>query len=136
MANPSVVIRDLTTKECEALLREHTHGRLAFSFRDRVDVEPIHFVFDDGWIIGRTGQGTKITVLHHHPWVAFEIDEVQSPFEWRSVVAKGTVYMLDPNGSATDEVARDRAIAAIDARLFCRHSLRRSDDGSGLWPVA
>ncbi len=113
MAKPSLVIRELTTPECEALLRQHTHGRLAFAFRDRVDVEPIHFVFDEGWIVGRTGPGTKLTVLHHHPWVAFEIDEVQSPFQWRSVVAKGTVYMLESNGSPTDEAARDRAIAAI-----------------------
>lgn len=113
MAGVTPVFRELTRAEAEALLRRHTHGRLAFAFRDRVDVEPIHYVFDGGWIIGRTGPGTKLTVLHHHPWVAFEVDEVQAMWTWQSVVAKGTVYMLEPDGSQYDAAARERAIDAL-----------------------
>ena len=39
--------------------------------------------------------GTKLTQLSHHPWVAFEIDEVRGLFDWRSVVVKGTVYFAN-----------------------------------------
>jgi nitroimidazol reductase NimA-like FMN-containing flavoprotein (pyridoxamine 5'-phosphate oxidase superfamily) len=80
------------------MLRAHRFGRLAFSFDGRVDVEPLHYVFDQGWIFGRLAAGTKLDVLRHHPWVAFEIDEVTSDTaNWRSVVAKGTVYFVGEN---------------------------------------
>lgn len=99
MTSSAPVFRDLEFREIEAMLKEHTYGRLAFTFRDRVDIEPIHYVYDDGWLVCRTGAGTKLTQLAHHPWVAFEIDEVRGLYEWRSVVIKGTVYLVEPDGS-------------------------------------
>ena len=36
-------IRDLDFAEIEAMLQSHRYGRLAFTFRDRVDIEPIHY---------------------------------------------------------------------------------------------
>ncbi len=102
------VFRVLSRRDSEAVVRAHHYGRLAFAFRDRVDIEPIHYVHDDQWIVARTGEGTKLTVLTHHPWVAFEVDEVQSMFSWRSVVLKGTVYMLDED--AADPTVREHAI--------------------------
>lgn len=107
MPNTAPAFRDLDFNEIESMLKAHTYGRLAFSFRDRVDIEPIHYVYDDGWLVCRTGPGTKLTQLAHHPWVAFEIDEVRGLFEWRSVVVKGTVYFVEPDGTAElDERAR------------------------------
>jgi nitroimidazol reductase NimA-like FMN-containing flavoprotein (pyridoxamine 5'-phosphate oxidase superfamily) len=88
MATPVPVFRDLDLAEIEAMLKEHTYGRLAFSFRDRVDIEPIHYVYESGWLVCRTGPGTKLTLLEHHTWVAFEIDDVRGLFEWRSVVVE------------------------------------------------
>jgi nitroimidazol reductase NimA-like FMN-containing flavoprotein (pyridoxamine 5'-phosphate oxidase superfamily) len=95
MTSSLPLFRDLDFNEIEAMLKEHFYGRLAFTFRDRVDVEPIHYVYENGWLICRTSPGTKLTQLAHHPWVAFEIDEVRGLFEWRSVVVKGTVYFPD-----------------------------------------
>jgi len=92
MTSSLPVFRDLEFNEIDAMLKEHNYGRLAFTFRDRVDIEPIHYVYDNGWLICRTSPGTKLTQLAHHPWVAFEIDDVRGLFEWRSVVVKGTVY--------------------------------------------
>ena len=77
MPTTTAVVRDLDFPEIEAMLKSHRYGRLAFSFRDRVDIEPIHYVYEAGWLYGRTSPGTKLTVLAHHPWVAFEIDEVR-----------------------------------------------------------
>ena len=88
--------RELTPEECEALLAVNHVGRLAFSFKDRTDIEPIHYVFDNGWIFGRTAEGSKLDTIGHHPYVAFEVDEVHAIFDWRSVVAHGTVYLLSP----------------------------------------
>ncbi len=96
------VFHVLERAECEALLASQHVGRLAFTFRDRVDIEPIHFVYADGHIYGRTQYGTKVNVLAHHPWVAFEVDEINAMFEWRSVVVHGRITFPDPDGSPYD----------------------------------
>jgi nitroimidazol reductase NimA-like FMN-containing flavoprotein (pyridoxamine 5'-phosphate oxidase superfamily) len=92
----------LDRAECEALLTSQHVGRLAFSFRDRVDIEPMHYVYANGHIYGRTQYGTKVNVLAHHPWIAFEVDEITALFEWRSVVVHGRIEFPDPDGSPHD----------------------------------
>lgn len=107
------VFRDLDFTEIESMLMAHTYGRLAFTFKDRVDIEPIHYVYEAGWLVCRTGPGTKLTQLSHHPWVAFEIDEVRGLFDWRSVVVKGTVYFVEPDGSPALDEAWQSAIESL-----------------------
>ncbi len=101
MTAPAPRIRTLDLRECEELLAAHHVGRLAFSYRDKVDIEPIHYVYSEGWIYGRTGEGTKLRTLAHNRWVAFEIDEVDGLFDWRSVVVKGALYLLAPSADET-----------------------------------
>jgi len=98
----------LTLDEIESrafLARQHL-GRIAFTLHDRVDIEPISYSFDGDWIFGRTSMGTKLSNLAHHPWCAFEADHVVGPFEWTSVVAKGTFYLLDPEEGSPDLYSR------------------------------
>jgi nitroimidazol reductase NimA-like FMN-containing flavoprotein (pyridoxamine 5'-phosphate oxidase superfamily) len=113
MAESTPTFRDLDFHEIEGILQSHVYGRLAFTFRDRVDIEPIHYVYVDGWLVCRTAPGTKLTQLSHHPWVAFEIDEVRELFVWRSVVVKGTVYFVQPDGHAVTDEAWTQALAAL-----------------------
>lgn len=98
--------RELTIQECHSLLARHNVGRLAFTLHDRVDIEPINYVTDGEWIFGRTSVGTKLSTLLHHPWCAFEIDEVRDLFDWDSVVVKGTFYLLDPEQGSPDTYRR------------------------------
>ena len=44
-------------EECEDILARNTVGRLAFALQDRVSVLPVHYVYEDGWIYGRTSAG-------------------------------------------------------------------------------
>ena len=88
----------LTDRASRTLLGRHGAGRLAFTFKDHVDIEPIGYVLDGDWLYGRTSRGTKLIQVKHHPWVAFEVDEIEGPFDWRSVVVHGTVYFLNPGG--------------------------------------
>lgn len=113
MTSSAPVFRDLDFGEIEALLKAHTYGRLAFSFRDRVDIEPIHYVYHDGWLVCRSAPGTKLTQLAHHPWVAFEVDDVRGPFDWKSVVVKGTVYFTEPDGTAANEERWRSSVEAL-----------------------
>lgn len=100
------LIRELTADESRALLKHHLVGRIAFSLNDRVDIQPIHYVFDEGWLYGRTSHGSKFATLAHHSWCAFEVDEVRDMFDWDSVVVKGHIELLDPELGSPDAYAR------------------------------
>lgn len=105
--------RDLDGNEIEQILARNHVGRIAFSFHDRVDIEPIHYVYADGVIYLRTEPGSKLETLAHSPWVAFEIDEVRGPFDWQSVVAHGTVYVLQDAGPPSARASYHTAVAQL-----------------------
>jgi nitroimidazol reductase NimA-like FMN-containing flavoprotein (pyridoxamine 5'-phosphate oxidase superfamily) len=109
--------RELDRDECDAILARNHLGRIAFSFKDRVNVEPVHYVYQDGWIYLRSAPGTKVMTVAHNRWVAFEVDEVEGFFDWRSVVARGTIYLIDPEGSDLDIRAHTEAVELIRAVL-------------------
>jgi uncharacterized protein len=119
------VFRELNRDECEALLAVSHVGRLAYTFHDRPDIEPIHYAFENGWIFGRTAEGSKLTTIGHHPFVAFEVDEIHSIFEWRSVVAHGTVYVLDKESDSPRATEYGRALELL--RRFLPATLKSDD---------
>jgi nitroimidazol reductase NimA-like FMN-containing flavoprotein (pyridoxamine 5'-phosphate oxidase superfamily) len=129
MDQPQTAFRDLPFAEIEEMLRSHRYGRLAFAFRDRVDIEPIHYVYEEGWLYCRTAPGTKLSVLSHHPWVAFEIDDVEDLFRWRSVVVKGTVYFVEPDGSQALDETYEHTLAAL--RRLVPEALTEGDPTPG-----
>lgn len=91
---------ELSREDCERLL-ERTHvGRLAFALHDVVDVVPLGYHFENGWVYGRTSPGGKLTTLDRNRRVAFEVDEVGGQYEWQSVVLHGSFYLLDPASDA------------------------------------
>jgi uncharacterized protein len=106
-------IRKLTPPEIEAMLQRHRVGRIAFTDGRRVDIEPIGYVYDDGAIFGRAAPGTRMTALRGRPWVAFEVDEIRSPFDWQSVVVKGSVYVVEPGDAMPMREHYEKALQAI-----------------------
>lgn len=111
MTTPTM--RNLTGPEMEAMLRRHNVGRLAFTDGRRVDVEPIGYVYDEGAIYGRAAPGTRMTALRGQPWVAFEVDEIRGHFDWESVVAKGTVYIVEPGQSMPMREHYEKALRIV-----------------------
>lgn len=110
-------IRNLNRTEMETLLRRHTVGRIAFTDGRRVDIEPVNYVYLEGALYGRSTQGTRMRALTGHPWVAFQIDEIRSSFEWESVVVKGTVYVVEPGAVAPLRDQYEKALQAIRSVL-------------------
>ncbi|HJP84679.1 MAG TPA: pyridoxamine 5'-phosphate oxidase family protein [Gemmatimonadaceae bacterium] len=94
-----VVFRDLPRAEIEEIISRNHVGRIAFAFHDRVDIQPISYVYERGWLYGRTSEGEKIATMKHNQWVAFEIDEIKDAFDWRSVVIHGSFWRIHPLGS-------------------------------------
>jgi len=109
----SPTFRELSATEMHELLARNHVGRIACSFHDRVDIEPISYVFADDAFYMRTEPGSKLATLAHAPWAAFEVDEIRGPFDWRSVVAHGTVYALEDAGSPEARATYRAAVARL-----------------------
>jgi len=111
-ANP--IIRELDREACERILARNHVGRLAYARQNRVDIEPLNYVFHEGWIYGRTSHGTKLEATGYEWWpVAFEVDEVEEVFRWRSVVVHGGFYTLDEQGPAWEAAEWQRGIELL-----------------------
>ena len=105
--------RELSPDEVEVVLARNEVARIAFAFHDRVDVEPIHYVYDDHWLYGRTSPGRKLHTLAHHSWIAVEVDEIEGPLDWRSVVIHGRFYIIDPDHSPEAEAEYRHALGVL-----------------------
>lgn len=120
-ANPAVAsptgiaprIVTMRPSACIRLLERHTVGRMAYTFHNRVDIQPIHYVYGDGWLFARTSHGGKMTTIRHVPWVAFEVDEVRDVFSWKSVVVHGTVYTMERDGGPFERKLWSKGIAQL-----------------------
>ena len=108
------VFRALSPRECRTVLARNVVGRMAFTLRRAVDIEPVHLLLDGDWLYGRTSDGTKVRALAHRPWVAVEVDEVDGPFDWFSVVVHGTFWPLPEDGSPLQREGRARAIELFE----------------------
>jgi nitroimidazol reductase NimA-like FMN-containing flavoprotein (pyridoxamine 5'-phosphate oxidase superfamily) len=109
------VFRDLSQNEANELLDRNHVGRIAFSFRDTVDIRPIHYIRSEGWLFGRTSPGDKLITLRHNQWVAFEVDEISGPLDWKSVIVRGTFYSLNEEGSVHDVRLYHHAVVAVQS---------------------
>ena len=98
----------LAPDEIERLLQRHHVGRLACTANDRPYVVPINYAYDGGYVYACSALGRKIEMMREQPLVCFQVDEVDGPADWRSVVAEGVYEEL------TDERQRRAALAKIN----------------------
>jgi len=110
--------RTLDRDECLAILARNHVGRLAYERQGHVDIQPLHYVYDDGWLYGRTSYGAKLDATGTTWWpVAFEVDEVEDLFSWRSVVVHGGFYTLADDGVEVHEEAWRHGVELLRALI-------------------
>jgi nitroimidazol reductase NimA-like FMN-containing flavoprotein (pyridoxamine 5'-phosphate oxidase superfamily) len=86
----------LDVEQCWALLASAEVGRLAVAAAGDIDIFPINFTLDDGTVLFRSAEGTKLIEVVMSGRVAFEVDgyEPDHGQAW-SVVLKGVAKVLD-----------------------------------------
>jgi len=86
----------LDVQQCWELLAENEVGRLAVAAAGDVDIYPLNYVVDDGAVVFRSAEGTKLVEVVLAGRVAFEVDgyDPDRGRAW-SVVLKGTAELLD-----------------------------------------
>jgi nitroimidazol reductase NimA-like FMN-containing flavoprotein (pyridoxamine 5'-phosphate oxidase superfamily) len=105
-----VTTRALKPKRMTEVLTRHHVGRMAFTLHDRVSIVLVNYLFSEGWIYSRMEMGTDLVTLLHNRWVAFEVDEVDGLYDWRTVSVNGSVQFLSDGPSMIE--ARDFKAAA------------------------
>ncbi len=97
------MIGRLTHEQIETVLKENVLGRIGCSAGKKTYVVPVNYVYDGKFIIAHSVMGLKIDMMRKNPQVCFEVDEMKSFTNWKSVIAWGEYQEL------TDE--RDRYYA-------------------------
>lgn len=101
------MIGKLTNEQIEEVLKENVLGRIGCNDGEKNYVVPVNYVYDGKFIIAHSVMGMKIEIMRKNPNVCFEVDEMKSFTNWKSVIAWGEYQELSDQ--------RDRSIAM---RLF------------------
>ena len=105
LPTPSALAGAAESARCGRLTIDESAGR--------IELLPIHYVYHDGVIVGRTALGTKYLTWLVRGDVVFEVDESDGLFDWRSVVVRGTATVLRARGTGDARDAYQEALAAI-----------------------
>ncbi len=109
---------ELDEAQCAKLLASASLGRLALNVGDVLDIFPVNYAIDEGRILFRTSEGTKLAELTIHPDVVFEVDDVGEKEAW-SVVVRGSAKTIDREDDAfrAERVAAPSTLPSIKTRI-------------------
>lgn len=88
--SPVTVVGD---DEAWKLLGSVSLGRLVTYFGGQLEIFPVNFAVQDGTLLFRTAEGTKLFTTVMNDQVLFEVDDHTVAEGW-SVVVRGTAQML------------------------------------------
>ncbi len=109
-------IRALSSLQSHFVLSRNHVGRIAFVGDGRIELIPVHYVYSNGVVVGRTSAGTRRALGAPVPDVVFEVDEPESLFDWRSVIVRGSIDFMAPD-LPSDRGAYLRAVRVFQTLL-------------------
>lgn len=119
------MIGELSVLEIEALLHNEVIARIGCHTDGHTYVVPVTYAYDGEAIFGYSPEGLKLTMMRENPKVCVEVDHIDDPATWRSVIAHGTFQEL--SGAAAEEAIRKIrarfASQTISATGFPSHGL-------------
>jgi len=108
-----VEVRPLTRDDSLALVQRHHMGRIGIGLHDLIRVELTPYVYADDWIYIRAKIDGDFEIITRHPWAAFEVDEVDSIYDWRSVEITGVIQILSSNPDADHRFEYEQAVRIL-----------------------
>lgn len=93
MAEQNEVVKVLNEDECYQLLTSQELGRIVVRRKDDMDIFPVNYVVDQGYVYIRSAEGNKVFTVALNSDVLFEVDHVDVETAW-SVVIKGNAKLL------------------------------------------
>ena len=104
------MLGELNQDEIERILRTQQVGRLGVTDGERVYVFPVCYGYDGGSLYLVSRMGLKVQLMRVHPAVCLEVEVIESPAHWRTVMVHGRFEEV----AASAE--RDAALALIAAQ--------------------
>jgi len=102
----------LTDLQIESLLKQQITGRIACHADGTTYIVPINYVYNAPYVYSHSANGKKIGMMRKNPEVCFEVDDIQSIFNWKSVVAWGRFEEV------TDMDEKERLMQGIIHRIM------------------
>lgn len=82
-------VEDMPLEEMRALLSRIGYGHLGCAREGRPYVVPMHYAYDGECLYLFTTEGMKTGFIEANAEVCMQVEEVDSPSSWRSVMATG-----------------------------------------------
>ena len=98
--------------ECEAVLQRACFGHLAFLWEGHADVQPIRYVWLDGWVYFRADRRLR-KVIGHSPWLVRSVTELQDAMHISSVIVRGGCYETERTGTMLGDANALLGIVAL-----------------------
>lgn len=95
--NENTTVHTMETSECLELLGENYIGRLAYISWGTPHINPITYYHDaeEKCILSYSAPGFKIDAMEKQGSVAFQVDDIRSIQQWRSVLIQGRFEQLE-----------------------------------------
>lgn len=97
----------LTAAEIDHVLRRQHIGRLGVASEDRVYIFPVSYGYDGEFIYVVSQDGLKVKLMQRRSEVCFEVEAIDSPTVWRTVLVHGSYEELHYDEN------RERALSLI-----------------------
>ena len=108
-----VDVQPLSRDDSLALVQRHHMGRIGIGLHDLIRVELTPYAYADDWIYVRAKIDEDFEVISPHPWAAFEVDEVDSIYDWRSVEVTGAIEILSSDPNAQHRFEYEQAVRIL-----------------------
>ena len=111
-----MLIHELTADECRGVLRRAGLARLACERNGQPYVVPVHLWYDDdhNCLYGFSTVGQKVDWMRQNPRVCVEIDDIDDPNHWVTLVVFGAYEEIPDD--ATGRTVRERARLLFEPR--------------------
>jgi nitroimidazol reductase NimA-like FMN-containing flavoprotein (pyridoxamine 5'-phosphate oxidase superfamily) len=90
-----MVIEEMSERECLNALAGARLGRLACTHENQPYVVPMYFVYEEPYLYGFTTPGLKVEWMRSNPLVCVELDAVEDPKQWMSIIMFGKYEELE-----------------------------------------
>jgi nitroimidazol reductase NimA-like FMN-containing flavoprotein (pyridoxamine 5'-phosphate oxidase superfamily) len=98
-----MIVEDLPRHACIELLARTRLGRLACAQNQQPYVTPFFFAYRLEALYSFSRLGQKIAWMRSNPLVCVEVDEIETPHSWSSVIVSGHYEELPPTPEGEPE---------------------------------
>jgi uncharacterized protein len=88
------MVGELNDQQIDHVLTAQIIGRIGCTAKNKMYILPITYVYHKGYVYAHSKEGAKISTMRKNPNVCFQVDQIESMTNWRSVIVQGVYEEL------------------------------------------